>query len=141
MHVTPTPNAESEADQFASEFLMPAREIRDDLRGLTIAKAANLKLKWRVSMQAIIRRAKDVGAITADKYKSLCVQISQLGYRKNEPNPLELEHPKMLRWIIDVYLRDRDYSVAELSKVALCREDQFRRDFLSDDGPRLQVIA
>ena len=48
MHTVPTPNAEKEADRFAAEFLMPGREVAGDLKGLTIAKAANLKLKWRV---------------------------------------------------------------------------------------------
>lgn len=142
MHSLPTPNAEQEADRFASEFLMPEREIKGELKGLTIPKAAALKLKWRTAMQALIRRAKDVGAITDAKYKSLSVRISQLGYRKNEPNPLEPETPKMLRWLIDLYLQERGYSVKELSAAMLCQEQEFRRLFLEEEnGQGLRVFG
>ena len=139
MHSIPTPEAEAEADRFAAEFLMPAREIAADLRDLTLPKAAQLKLKWRVSIAALIYHAKRIGAITDQRYKSLYVRLSQLGYRKNEPNPLQSEKPKMLRWVIDVYLKERRYSMAELSKAALAHEDQFRRDYF-DSGPRLKVV-
>ena len=87
MHTVPTPNAEKEADRFAAEFLMPEREIACDLQELTIAKAANLKLKWRVAVQTIIRHRKDVGAIENARYTSLSVRISQLGYRRKSAKP------------------------------------------------------
>lgn len=141
MHTVPTPNAEQEADRFAAEFLMPAQEVQPDLTDLTIAKAANLKLKWRVSMQSLIRRAKDVGVISDARYKSLSVRISQLGYRKDEPNRIRAEIPKMFRWILDLYLRDRGYTVTELSAAMLCLEDEFRREYLSENSLRLRVIT
>lgn len=141
MHQTPSSNAEEEADRFAAEFLMPEREIKADLRQLTIPRAAVLKLQWRVAMQAIIRRAKDTGAISAAAYRSLCVRISQLGYRKNEPNPIERETPKTFRRIVDLYLGERGYSVAEISSAMLSAEDEFRELYLEDDvAPRLRVI-
>jgi Zn-dependent peptidase ImmA (M78 family) len=138
MHRTPSPNAEEEADRFAAEFLMPAAEIRSDLKDLSIPRAAALKLRWRTAMQAIIRRAKDTGAISAGSYQSLCVRISQLGYRKNEPNPIEPETPKMLRRIVEVYLADRGYSIPELSAAMLCNEQEFRDTFLGG-GPQPQL--
>ena len=134
MHTVPTPNAEKEADRFAAEFLMPEHEVAHDLKEITIAKAANLKLKWRVSMQALIRRARDIRAIGDARYKSLCVRISQLGYQKNEPNPIKVEIPKMFRWVIDLYLRDRGYSVKELSAAMLCLEEEFRHEYLREEN-------
>ncbi len=139
MHRIPTPDAEKEADRFAAEFLMPAKEIAPDLKNFSLGIAANLKLKWRVSIQAIIRRAKDLRAITPARYKSMCVRFSQLGYRKNEPNPISPETPKTLRWILDSYMHDRGYSVRELSEAALANEEDFRRDYLTE-GPRLKVV-
>jgi Zn-dependent peptidase ImmA (M78 family) len=142
MHRTPSPNAEEEADRFAAEFLMPANEIKSDLQNMTIAKAAAMKLQWRVAMQAIIRRAKDTGAISPGSYQSLCVRISQLGYRKNEPNRLEPEAPKMLRRIIDLYLKERAYTVSELSSSMLCLEEDFRAIYLRDNSrPGLRVVS
>lgn len=139
MHETPTPDAEREADRFAAEFLMPADEIRHSLRGLTIDRAANLKLRWRTAMQAIIRRARDVGAISASKYQSLCVRISQLGYRKNEPNRLEPEMPRTLMAVVDEYLSNRQYTISELSIAALSTEERFRIDFLNENPP-LRIV-
>lgn len=130
LHSIPSPNAEKEADRFAAEFLMPRDEIYDELRNLTIPAAARLKLKWRVAIQALIRRAKDLGAITAGRYKSLCVRVSQLGYRKSEPNPLVPEPPKMLRLIIDSYLKGKGYDINELSHVAMALPERFAEDFL-----------
>lgn len=134
MHGTPSPNAEEEADKFASEFLMPAHEIQRELTNLDIAKAANLKLKWRVSMQALIRRARDLGAINESRYKSLCVRISQLGYRKSEPNELPPEQSILLRSIVQTYLSERDYTVAELGDAMFCREEELRRVFLQESA-------
>ena len=133
MHSTPSPNAEEEADRFASEFLMPSREIKHELTGLTISKEANLKLKWRASMQALIRKAKDSKAISASRYQSLCVRISQLGFRKIEPNPLAQEKGVVIRGVIDVYLQERGYTIRELSEAILCNEEEFRRDYLEED--------
>ena len=85
MHFTPTLEMEDEADRFASEFLMPEAEIGSQLDGLTLQIAAELKPYWKVSIQAIIRRAFQLGRITASRYKSLFIQLSKLGYRKSEP--------------------------------------------------------
>jgi Zn-dependent peptidase ImmA (M78 family) len=140
MHQTPSANAEEEADKFASEFLMPSTEIRPELDNLTIPKAASAKLRWRASMQAIIRKAKDTQAISQRQYESLCVRISQLGYRKNEPNPIAPERPTMLRKIIDLHLSNCGYSVADLSASMLSLEDEFREVYLRDEGqPQLRV--
>ena len=140
MHRTPSDNAEEEADKFAAELLMPGREIKPDLGQMTIQKATAMKLKWRVAMQAIIRRARDTGAISAASYQSLCVRISQLGYRKNEPNPIQPEVPKTLQRIINLHLTERGYKVAELSDAMLCTEDEFRRLYLQDGPqPRLRI--
>lgn len=141
MHAIPSPNAEEEADRFAAEFLMPEDAIKHELKNLTIARAAALKLKWRVAMQALIRRAKDLGAITSAKYKSLCVRISQLGFRKNEPNPIEPEYPRTIKSVIDMYIRERNYSAEEVARVMLCSPAEFEEVFVSSDpGHRLRLV-
>ena len=72
----------------------------------------------------------------------MSVRISQLGYRKDEPNRIKAETPKMLQWIIDLYIRDRGYTVTELSAAMLCLEDEFRRNYLRDeDDQALRVIG
>ena len=57
MHEGPSPNIEDEANSFGAEFLMPRREIRGALYALNMAKLADHKRHWKVSMAALIQRA------------------------------------------------------------------------------------
>ncbi len=134
MHRVPTPNAEEEADRFASEFLMPERDVSADLQGITVPKALRLKPRWRVSMQALIRRARDLGRISDRQYTSLFTYLSKLGYRRNEPAPLDAEQPTTIRRLIDVHFKDLGYTLSELSETVFCTEERFRVDYLGEDA-------
>ena len=103
MHQVPSENQEAEADRFASEFLMPARGIREELTSVSIPLLARLKPIWRVSMAALLRRARDLGQITESRYKSLSIEMSAAGYRKNEPVSISSEMPGL----IGAVLRER----------------------------------
>lgn len=108
--------AEREADEFASEFLMPASEIRPQLSQLDLAKAAQLKRAWRTAMSAIVRRARDLGRIDEPRYRSLNVQISQRGWRHREPVDLEHEEPTVLSQVIELHHDTHGYSVSDLDR-------------------------
>jgi Zn-dependent peptidase ImmA (M78 family)/transcriptional regulator with XRE-family HTH domain len=72
MHqLLPSPNIETEADRFASEFLMPGTEIGPSLRNLSLAKLPSLKGHWKVSMAAIVKRAFDLRRIDERQYRTL----------------------------------------------------------------------
>lgn len=125
MHRHARPEIEDEADRFASEFLMPAADVRSDLVNLTIAKAASLKMTWRVSIQALVRRAKDLSVISPGTYKRLCVQIGARGMRTNEPNAIEGEPPSNLNAILEVHQTEHGYGLNELSGLALAEPNDF----------------
>lgn len=135
MHSTLTTSdeAEAEADKFAAEFLMPAAEIRTALKNMTLQRAAQLKLVWRVAMSAIIRRARDLGVIDDSRYKSLIVSMSQKGWRKAEPVDIEHDHPSVLEALLRVHLEDHGYSVEELASVVALDPQEF--------GARFDVVA
>jgi len=129
MHRVPSPAMEDEANAFASALLMPARDIRPYLSGrLSIQKLAELKLVWRVSMQALLYRAKTVGAITANQSQYLWRQISSMGYRRREPSELDfpVEEPGVLPEIIRIHLEDLDYGIKDLCSVLHVFEDDLR---------------
>lgn len=136
MHDLPSDvvDAEREADAFASEFLMPAAEIRPQLRGIDLAKAAALKRHWRTAMSALIRRARDLGQIDDRRYTSLNVQISQRGWRKIEPNPFEHEQPTVLPRIIDLHHKTHGYGLDDLAATTGLRPDEYSEIF--NDHPR-----
>jgi Zn-dependent peptidase ImmA (M78 family)/transcriptional regulator with XRE-family HTH domain len=119
MHHVPTATMEDEADIFARSLLMPAKDIKKDLVGrLTLEKLGRLKLIWRVSMQALLMRATDLGTVTANQSQYLWRQISSLGYRKREPAELdfEAEKPGVFPRLIGIHLQDLGYTTADLAK-------------------------
>ncbi|MCB9851536.1 MAG: ImmA/IrrE family metallo-endopeptidase [Phycisphaerales bacterium] len=139
MHRSVSKSIEDEADEFASEFLMPERDITLDLRDLTLPKAANLKLTWRSSMQALIYRAKDVRAITPEKYKSLYIQLSKHGFRKAEPNELPREETSNISNLIRYHTTENDMSVDDLCRMTHSDKDWFEATYLPAAGPRLRI--
>ena len=83
----PDKATEREADDFASELLLPAAEIRQPLTPpLTFTRLLELKKIWKVSIGALIYRANRLGTITAFTYRKLWTYMSSCGYRKKEPN-------------------------------------------------------
>jgi Zn-dependent peptidase ImmA (M78 family) len=85
---------ERQADEFASEFLMPAADIAAELRGrLDLDRLLALKQRWRVSMAALARRAVTLTAISEWQYRNLMVEMSTLGYRTHEPGAVAGESP------------------------------------------------
>lgn len=119
MHKTPNPDMESEADCFASEFLMPAQDVAPYLRDMSIEKAAALKPYWRQSMASLIFRAKTLGFLKQGQNEYLWRQMSSRGYRLNEPVQLEVngEKPTLLTEIFDHLKHDLEYDNNEISSV------------------------
>ena len=97
LHRFPSPEMEKQADEFAAALLMPRDDIGSELRGLTLTKAAQLKPYWRVSMAALIVRAKTLEKIDAGASSYLWRQMSFKGYRTCEPTSLDFaaEEPSL----------------------------------------------
>jgi Zn-dependent peptidase ImmA (M78 family) len=130
----PAENMEEEADRFAAEFLMPKADIADDLESITLTKAASvLKPYWKVSIAALIVRAKELGKITASQYKNLFTQLSYHGYRKHEPVEIPPEQPTVLNDIMTVYLSDYGYDLAALSKFLNLFEDELTKEYIPSE--------
>lgn len=78
---------EKEANQFAAAFLLPSESFEADLKGksLRIPYYTELKRKWKVSIQAMNRRAYNLGIISADEYQMMIRTLQRRGLRKEEP--------------------------------------------------------
>lgn len=140
LHHLPTDDPESEANRFASEFLMPAREIVPELKPFTLQKAASLKPYWKVSIAALIRRARDVGVIGQRKYEYLNTQMAKLGYKRCEPVPIPSEEPQVLREIMETHRRAHYRSAHELSHLLAMKEEHFLSQYWQDfSGLRLVI--
>lgn len=126
MHKIPTANSEDEANKFAAEFLMPEKDIKEELKNLGFHMLPRLKQKWKVSMQALIKRAADLKLINESREKSLWVQVSRAKWRKNEPVlGLPKEKPCLLKQIIDIHIKNLGYSKEDLKQYFALSQDDF----------------
>lgn len=78
---------EKEANRFAAAFLLPRESFIDDLKEhkLNIPYYTELKKKWKVSIQAMNRRAYNLGIISSDEYQMMIRTLQRRGMRKEEP--------------------------------------------------------
>lgn len=134
MHDSPTPTMEDEADQFASEFLMPQEEIVSDLQFVSLSRLATLKRHWKVSMAALLVRAGKVGTIEPRQSQYLWMQFSKAGYRTKEPAQLDItrETPRLLSNIIDYHLKDNHLTVEEVSELIGIHHQEFKQMYLAE---------
>jgi len=125
-----TGTEELTADRFASELLMPAKDILPELRQqtLSLARLRELKRRWRVSAAALARRSHDLGVTTDSNYRSLVIQMSGLGWKKNEPDSFDPERPIVVCEIVRAALRSQG-SISKLAEAAGTSTDQFDRWF------------
>jgi Zn-dependent peptidase ImmA (M78 family)/transcriptional regulator with XRE-family HTH domain len=101
-------HVETEANDFASHFLMPDEDIAPDLVGrkLTWGYLLSLKPYWGCSAGATLQKAKALGAISERQYVSIRKYVSRTGQHRVEPNPLPPEQPTLLREIVEVQRGD-----------------------------------
>lgn len=110
---------ESEANKFASEFLMPSDFITNSLRGLKLSYLVELKRYWLTSMSSLIRRARDLKCITNDKYQYYNIELSRRGYKKKEPVDVYIDRPKLYYEAYRLHKDELEYSDKEIAS-AFC---------------------
>jgi Zn-dependent peptidase ImmA (M78 family) len=128
---------EEEATSFASNFLMPKNDVLPNLTSLNLSKLADLKQYWKVSMAALLMRAKELGTITKNQYQYLWKQIIMNGYKKQEPVFFRKEEPSLLKEMIRLHLEELSYSESELASVLLIYEDEFKKTYLEKSSLKL----
>ena len=92
---------EDQANRFASAFLLPRSSfVHEFPRGRFLDWIAiyDLKLRWKVSAAAILRRAYDLRMMPADQYRTGYIHLSKTGQRKLEryDDVIPAETPELL---------------------------------------------
>jgi len=138
---------EKEADAFAGAFLLPAEDIKPQLRrGLDLRHLANMKLYWKVSMAAIAVRADRLNLVTPYQTKLFFMEMGRLGYRKREPNEPPREEPKLLKQMIAFHRNKLGYSTLEMCKLLHLSEKEYDTIYGAQDSstppprPQLRVV-
>ena len=78
---------ERQANMFASAFLLPRNSFGKDIASYPtdLKYYQFLKNKWKVSIQAMIYRAHQLGIMSDNQYQYLMRQVSKNGWRIKEP--------------------------------------------------------
>lgn len=136
--IPPSRDIEDEADQMASELLIPSKDIKPYLGELTIEKLAQLKPTWKVSMQSLLIKARQVGKLTESRYKAFWPMLARLGYRTKEPVTIPQEKPTTINEIMAAYLNDLQYTEDNLCALLDFKpEDLYHRFPMPKRGLRL----
>lgn len=107
---------EKQADSFAGAFLIPREQAKYTFRDITYSKLDDLKIYWKVSKQAILYRAKEVGVINDVRFKNLFIELSRRGERKNEKINVYLDSPTLFKKIIKYYEESLKYSRKQIAE-------------------------
>ena len=139
MHRFPNSEMETEANAFAAEFLMPQKQIKSSLYGLTWAKLIDLKAHWKVSMAAIVQRAYELRTITAAQRQYQFTQLSMRGYKTREPEETDVpfERPGLVNELIQAHTKQLGYSANDLAGLLLIEPEELRTSYLEKDRLRL----
>lgn len=105
---------ESQADSFAGAFLLPKKEFSKDIlrKPSNLEYYKELKLKWKVSIGAMLIRAKCLGLLTPYQYQYLIRQYSAKKWRNKEPydDDLIMSEPIVLKSATRLILSSNNWS-------------------------------
>ena len=104
---------ETEANRFAAALLVPReRAVTDITDRLSLTGYARLKATWGVSIQALIMRGHAIGNLNDSRKRSLYVQLTQRGWRKNEPVTVGQEKTILLWTLLERQFGPKPYLTA-----------------------------
>lgn len=109
---------EREANRFASAFLLPRRSFPNEVYTPRLDAFVDLKRRWKVAIQAMVYRCKDLGIFDEFQVTNLYKQISFRKWRTKEPlddpSVLPLEQPKLMAQVTKLVLQSGRKAVDEL---------------------------
>lgn len=111
--------AEFEADRFAAAFLMPSGDLLAHApRGISLATLHRMKIRWGVSAIALVHRLRALNLLTEWQYRTLCIEISKEGGRRNERNGIIRDNSQILTKVFRM-LRDEGITQASVANELL----------------------
>lgn len=95
---------ESDAQRFASAFLLPASTFSGEVMSTRLEHLQQLKIRWGASMQAIVYRCSELGIFDEAQTLSVRKLIGIRGYRLKEPldDQIPIEEPSVLSRAIEM---------------------------------------
>lgn len=103
---------EHEAHRFAGALLLPETEFRKEFPAKTRIDwraIYSMKLKWKMSVQAIIQRAHDLDLMDKAQFRKARIQLQRNGQIKQEKfdDRMPLEQPELLSKCFEILLENK----------------------------------
>ena len=100
-------DVEREANAFAASFLMPSEDVRGRVpRSPPVQLILQLKKRWRVSAMALAYRIHRLDLLTDWQYRSMCIDLTQRGYRSGEPDGTDRDKSRVWKQVLDHLWRE-----------------------------------
>ncbi|WP_035611739.1 XRE family transcriptional regulator [Haloferula sp. BvORR071] len=127
---------EDQAHYFASALLLPAESFLRDLWAPTMKCFEELKAKWIVSIQAMMRRALELNAITESQYSYLNIAISRKNWRRVEPldDSIKVESPKLFAKCLEKLEKEKGVNRLETLEALRLPSDVAEQIFAVERG-------
>lgn len=94
-------DAEKQADQFASAFLIPEADVKNSLGHVySASQIIKAKGRWKVSAMALATRLHGLGILSDWSYRSIVIELGNRGFRKGEPFGVERETSTVLAKVL-----------------------------------------
>lgn len=93
--------AEMQADRFASAFLMPDADVKNSVSYVySPTQIIRAKTRWKVSAMALAYRLHSLGLLSDWNYRAICIDLGNMGYRRDEPIGVERETSVVLAKVL-----------------------------------------
>ena len=118
---------EKQANMFASALLLPRETFSRNVSAYpsNVDFYKSLKKKWKVSIQAMMYRTRQLGIISANQFQYMMRIMQNKGWRKSEPldNTMKAAKPALFSDAVDLLLDNKVFTqkefVDELSEMGL----------------------
>lgn len=110
-------DAESEANDFASAFLMPRSGVlAQQLLNASTERILSAKRRWGVSAMALTYRLRKLNLLTEWRYSQAMKALSRMGYRNSEPDSSMIRESSQLLSKVFSVLRSQGISPFDVSR-------------------------
>ncbi|MET7408675.1 helix-turn-helix domain-containing protein [Streptomyces parvulus] len=121
------PEAEQEANAFASAFIMPRKSVVAHMpKGPFLDQILKGRKIWKVAAMALTYRLHDLDMLSDWQYRSAIVELSKRGYRTSEPGGIPRETSQVFSKVFKA-LRDKGISAADVAKSINIEPDELSK--------------
>ena len=129
---------ERASDRFAGAFLLPSSTLKLELgehrTRFELRELLLLKQEFGISMSGILYRTRNLGIIRESYHKSLIIEFSKRGWRKNEPEQYPAEEPHHFQQLVFHALAEEYISESKAAELMNMSQVEFYQIRMLEDN-------